>query len=844
MTLVVALAENKLPPLAGVGSNSEFNGAYDGYVDASNALWGTLGTITSFKRDGNQVVFDVGRPKVKLTIQQSNIVRVQMTPSGTFPSDTLHSNDYGPYEVLSYNWPSVSFSVSEQSDKYIIKSDELTIVVRKSPFKLTILGAAGEMLLEESENSLRHNGEQRSETFILPENEHIFGFGGRGGLGVRMDYRGKRVSMFASELGESLLRPRGGFPVPFYMSSLGYGLFVDNLFDAVTFRIGSSISDRHSIKVPKGEIDYYVIYGPSLGRILDGYTDITGKAPLPPKFMFGWRTHLWGRNGITPTIINLAQRYRDEGFPADMVTSPEVPRFASEIELENITNLNMKNVITHRAERDWEVADANGWRLCPPGTTHNMEGIDFTNSAAREWYAQEWGRYVVDGRGEWGVFDHGERFGNCPSFRETFANGEPVRSLAPLLMAKMMYQTFEQNGKYGRIIRSRGGTAGSQRYALPWPGDLASGVSNLFAELQFHINAGLSGFPFSEGEMGGYTSLFLSDEEWARRIAQMALVAPMTGGNVHSKNGRHPWESGPKAQDLYRFYFGLRYRLLPYIYTYAITAHQTGAPILRPLVFEYQYDTNTYDRDYDMLFGSEILVSPVITEGVTQKSVYLPEGTWIHYWNGTEYTGPGLFTVDAPIFGKDGLPMFIKQGAIIPMMQPTMHIDEESTGMLTLDVYPKPGGSSSFVMKDTNRSINVKAPILETTFNSEDSISDTKIQIGSSNRNYTIVVHQNQRPFIVLLNGRPLKELGSADALTEASQGWYYGSGVFAGSGSITTVNVKVQNASGRRQTITLVKSQGIIVLLLLAVVLFAALYLYRRHRRYNKLAHCSSFSQ
>src|SRR5262249_24544594 len=138
-------------------------------------------------------------------------------------------------------------------------------------------------------------------------------------------------------------------------------------------------------------------------------------------------------------------------------------------------------------------------------------------------------------------------------------------------------------------------------------------------------------------------------------------------------------------------YISLRYRLLPYIYSYAWQANQTGAPLQRALAFEYQTDTAGYAQKGEYLFGRELLVAPVTSEATTTKQVYFPEGTWFDYDDGTPYPGKTSATVSAPL---EKLPLFVKSGAIIPMAPAMTYTGEKPWDPITLDVYPN--GDSSF----------------------------------------------------------------------------------------------------------------------------------------------------
>jgi alpha-glucosidase (family GH31 glycosyl hydrolase) len=236
----------------------------------------------------------------------------------------------------------------------------------------------------------------------------------------------------------------------------------------------------------------------------------------------------------------------------------------------------------------------------------------------------------------------------------------------------------------------------------------------------------------------------------------------------------------------------LRYRLHPYYYSSAIEAHLRGRPILAPLVFDHQDDENTYDKDFHFMLGRQILVAPVMKK--TDKwDVYLPKGKWVHYWTGREYKGFQTVTVHAPLYGKDGLPMFVKAGAIIPMMPAMSYIYEKPPEPITLDVYPDDSAPSSYVMYDCE---SVRSPIRRTTFECAEDDTKIIISISPSKAAYELWVHYDKAPGSVTVDSKELPRVGNKCCYDQAVEGWYYGAGCFYGSDIIRTVNIKIPKSS------------------------------------------------
>ena len=291
--------------------------------------WGytIVGDVQSIDEDGHTVTFSCSAGKVKLSFLTEDLVRVHMSPDGDFPVDDLHLDENGPYAVVTYTWPGVSYQISEVfdaalgADVYRIQAGRIVVRVRRQPFKLAFYNEEGQLLVKEKAGTanagLGYAGARVFETMELPADEHFFGFGAHN---HSLDMRGNSMTCYASELQNNGWD--GGFPVPFFMSSRGYGIFFNNLDDDVTLSMGTRPGE-YSFNGTSGgkegwDMDYYLIYGPRFESILDRYTDIVGKPMLPEKWFFG---HMQSKccDWMGADVVEVANRYRDGDWPCDVV---------------------------------------------------------------------------------------------------------------------------------------------------------------------------------------------------------------------------------------------------------------------------------------------------------------------------------------------------------------------------------------------------------------------------------------------------------------------------------------------------------------------------------------------
>ena len=764
-----------------------------GWADSAQA-YTIMGKVGSYQEDGHNITFNCESGRVRLSFLTEDLVRVHMAPAGKeFSADDLHLNWNGPYAVVRYAWPGVQYKISEGFDYdlegfvYTIRSGKLIVKVRKQPFKLAFYDASGKLLVMEKEGvvnaGLGYLGPKVYETMRLGDDEHFFGFGAHN---HSLDMRGHEMTCCAEEL--ETKKWTGGFPVPFFMSSRGYGIFFNNLDDDVTFKMGTTAGE-YSFEGTSGgkegwDMDYYLIYGPKFENVLKSYIGIVGEPILPEKWLFGHIQHhccSW----TADTMMEVAGKYREGGWPCDVLIMDHqalAKDFAWDKGFENY-----RQMYEYIDKKGFKTAfscalfdDIYDWKTYDPTVEENLKKYGSLHTPR-----------VRDGMDFWRQ-DNSERFYKY-SGMETFANGYESHELFGSLWAKNVVEGMEKLGLYGRPVISRGGPIGGHRYIIPWPGDLSHGIEFLRVDLNFIRNGGLSGYSSISVDLGGFVDRGgkdpLEEQNLIRRTINVIPIVPICKFQGDGdRSAKLPWLLSPEQQDLIRYYLKLRYRLHPYLYSSAIEAHRTGRPILAPLVFDYQDDAKTYNKDFHFMLGRQILVAPVL-EKADEWNVYLPSGKWVHYWTGRQYKGNQTVTVKAPLYGRDGLPMFVKAGAIIPMMPDMSYIYEKSPEPITLDVYPDESSRSSYVMYDCE---TVRSPIRKTTFECSEDKTKIDISISTSSVAYEAWVHCEKEPASVVVDSKQLSKIKDKSGYVAAKEGWYWGAGCFYGSDSIKTVNIKI----------------------------------------------------
>lgn len=518
--------------------------------------------------------------------------------------------------------------------------------------------------------------------------------------------------------------------IPFFMTLTDqhvYGLFFDNTYKT-WFDMGKESENYFWFGADKGNLDYYYIGGQTMAQVLTNYTWLTGTCPLPQKWTLGYHQSRWGyinqedidavaenmrRYEIPCDVIHFdidyMNRYKvftwnrkryhnepekflkalsDKGFKAVTIIDPGVKKEAGYDIYE--TGIE-KDYFAHAATG--EVYENAVW----PGISTYP---DFGKPQVRQWWGRNHeGLLNMGVRGIWNDMNEPASFnGPLPDDvvfhdEEARAAHEKMHNVYGHLMSKATFEGLRDLEERRPFVITRACYAGSQKYTTVWTGDNHS----LWAHLQMAVpqlcNMGLSGFPFAGTDVGGFSSD--TTPELLVRWVQVGCFSPLFRN--HSATGsrrQEPWLFGPEVLDIYRKYVRLRYQWIPYIYDLFFREETTGAPVMRPLVFDYEKDKNVRSINDEFMFGPDILVAPVLTQGTVQRLVYLPEGVWYDYWTGEKHDNEKWIVREAPL---DTCPIYVKAGAIIPAMPPQDYVGQKPEDTLILDVWPGTGSYDHYL---------------------------------------------------------------------------------------------------------------------------------------------------
>lgn len=752
-------------------------------LESKKIIRNTVNRVKYLKQEGNSFIFKtegrsypkkiqelLPRNKVQEVDKFNGFLQIEILSDTIFrirykEADTIEENET-PMVIGIFEGPQ-NIDISILKDKIEIKTNKININIILYPFRVQVNNFTEKKLCgiggfekhdfrqwDSFNTGICYSQSDKSpiavELFDLDPHEAIYGFGERF---TRLNKVGQTIDILTEDA-SGTMSPRTYKPIPFFVSTKGYGVFF-NHSSLMTCWVGSLSSGDIQIAIEDNFLDYFVILG-DIKEILSQYTDITGKGVVPPKWSFGyWQSKISYKSA--QETLKIARKLRENKIPCDVIhldtfwfkedwycdlemdkeRFPDPEAFFNEmakmgykISLWQLPYIpegsqyfeELKAVDGFVKTRDGEIYDT--------GIIFSREKriaacIDFTNPKAVEVYQKWIGRLLKLGAKVIKV-DFGEQ-APIDGIYHNGKTGRRMHNLYPLLYNQAAAKITKEIHEIG-FIWARSAWAGSQRYPVHWGGDSSANWFNLIPTLEAGLSFGLSGFQFWSEDIGGFTGSTGGD----------LLIRWMQMGLFHSHSRIH----GTFKRELYRFnknvikicsdYINLRYQLIPYIYGSAIKCVKSSLPMTRALVIEFQDDPNVWNIGDQFLFGDFFLVAPIYRAD-NSRAIYFPEGTWIDWWTRDKIKGKQWINIDSDI---DKLPLYVREGAIIPMGPIMQYIDEFEISEIELYIAPfQRDGTTEFTIPVNNEMIKVEYTALK---------GEHDLKIEKSKVKFKIVVMGNE----------------------------------------------------------------------------------------------------
>jgi len=482
-----------------------------------------------------------------------------------------------------------------------------------------------------------------------------------------------------------------------------------------------------------GDLAVYVLLGPTPADVLRRYTGLTGRTPMPPLWALGNQQSRWSYMSAGE-VRDVAAGFRSRGIPCDVlyldidymdgyrVFTWDRERFPDPAALIDELRADGFRVVTItdpgvKVDEDYRVyvegRDRGLFCLAPDGTEYRnvvWPGLcafpDFTSPAAREWWGSLHSVLLDAGvAGVWCDMNEPALFVPQhstmppdvvhPGGGHARTHGQ-VHNAYGSLMAQAAREGLARLRPEARpFVISRSGYAGLQRHALQWTGDNSSWWEHLWMSMPQLQNLGLSGLAWAGVDVGGFWGD--GDGELLARWTEFGAFQPFCRNHSALDTvPQEPWAFGEPWESVCRDMLRLRMRLVPYLYTLFDECHRTGAPVLRPLLFSYPDDQTTYTADDQFMLGDALLVAPITRPGIEHRHVYLPAGSWVHWWTGERFDGPAHVLAHAPL-GRPAL--YARANTPIPLW-PVLEHTGETPDSLTWKVFLGAGPGEGSLYED------------------------------------------------------------------------------------------------------------------------------------------------
>ncbi len=660
-----------------------------------------LGNYSSHEIQDERLVIYAGTAAVSITPYTNHIVEMSLYPNGVVESDSS--------VVVVLEPQNVSWNVTVQDSMLSMELNGLAIEIQKYPVRFRYI-ANGITVLSD-ENGFFWEGEERGVRFRIAGNEHIYGAGERA---IDIDLRGQQLNSYnVPHYCYGWEEANLNITIPFLVSSRGYGIYFENTYPGY-FDIGHSVSDVFEYGVNGGELSYFFIAEDNYADILDSYTRLTGRQPLPPRWALGYLQSRYGYANESQArgVVNT---FRAEHIPLDAIILdlywfgwgqmgdldwdysqwPNPVQMIRDFDSVGVKTILITEPYILETSSNFGTAYANGYLtpdaagnpvIMPDFWAGTAGLLDITHPGARDWFWTLYENLVNQGVGGWWC-DLGEPERHPPEMVHYAGSAAQIHNIYSLLWAELLYERYRQNFPEQRLLNLiRSGYAGMQRFStFPWSGDVQRTFSGLRAQPPIMLSMGLSGVAYTGSDVGGFNCGSENSELYIRWMQFGAFSPVMRAHGTGVPTEPIFWD--PATRDIVSDYIRLRYELLPYNYTLAWQNSVTGTPLARPLFFEEQDEAVANMHD-EYLWGPALLVAPILQEDQTTRDIYLPSGVWIDFWNDAAHIGNHWITAQAPL---ETIPLYVKAGSFIPTRPHFETTRDYTTDTLIVHYYPDPG---------------------------------------------------------------------------------------------------------------------------------------------------------
>jgi alpha-glucosidase len=698
----------------------------------------SIGAARKLHQTATGVLLRTRAEELEITVLKEDLIRVTMRRQPQPRKSAVSNAEIPSCAVVRHDLGAVDVEITESPTDINLITRKVRVRISKSPIRIGFHRPDGIAVCVDTATSGMGWTEDGAACFqILPAGTQFYGFGERTGY---LDKRGTTMTLWNTDTVHHTPSTDSLYvSIPFFIGFDGgqaYGVFLDSPGKCV-FDMGKNSPGEYMFQTTGKKLDYYFFAGPEIRDVVEGYAALTGTMKLPPLWALGYHQ---SRYSYCPQddVEEVARNFRKHDIPCDAIyldihymdgyrvftfdreTFPDPSGLISRLndmgfKAVTIIDPGVKVDPKYKIYKDGLQKDC--FVRCPDGELFEAKVWpgrvvfpDFFKQRVRTWWAKNHKTlFDVGVRGIWNDMNEPSCFDTESRTMDLDAlHGEPgmevphaeVHNAYANFMNESAREAFRALLPGTRpFIVTRAGYSGIQRLACVWTGDNVSWWEHLLMSIPMCLNMGLSGLPFVGADVGGFQSD--TDPELLTRWIQLGTFVPFFRNHSAVDTCRQePYLLDEPHKSICRDFIKLRYRLIPYIYTLMHRAATSGTPIIRPLVFEFPEDEKTHGIFDQFMLGPSIMVAPVYQPETKCRAVYLPGGEWFDFYTGKVIGGNQYILAEAPL---DRIPVFLREGAIIPLGREMNFVGEVAQELRIIDICPSrdtPSGKFSLYVDD------------------------------------------------------------------------------------------------------------------------------------------------
>ncbi|MDY8135563.1 TIM-barrel domain-containing protein [Aquimarina sp. 2201CG5-10] len=661
------------------------------------------GPYQGFKDKGTHIEVYKDNGKYIITPFSDKIIETSFIPEGEVLKSESHA------VVLT---PNVKASIKEDKETLIYTTSGIAVHITKKPFAISY-SYKGKELISEQKGYVKTDSTEIL-NFNLDTKEVIYGAGARV---VGMNRRGKRLELYnKAHYGYGNHSELMNYTMPLVLSSKIYAVHFDN--PSIGFLdIDSKKDNTLSFETIGGRKTYQVVAGDDWKDLIDQYTDLTGKQPIPPRWVFGNFASRFGYHSQKEVEETIA-KFKKDSIPLDAVildiywfgkdikghmgnleflkdSFPEPKQMINDLKNQGIKTILITEPFILSTSKKWDEAvekkilgkDSLGNPYKFDFYFGNTGIVDIYDPKGKDWFWNIYKQYTQEYgvAGWWG--DLGEPEVHPSDLQHAAGSADQVHNIYGHDWARLVQEGFQKDFPNQRpFILMRAGYSGSQRFGMiPWSGDVSRSWEGLQSQAEIALSMGMQGLGYMHSDLGGFAGGEVFNPELYTRWLQYGVFQPIFRPHAQEHIAPEPVFHDKKTKALAKKSIELRYSLIPYNYTLAFDNYQTGIPLMRPLFFGNSEEEELQDVSFTYLWGDNFLVSPVVKPDVASMDVLFPKGNiWYDFFTGQKYEGGAYRQVQVV---EEHIPVFVKAGAFIPMVKPVQTTDLYSTKEIILHYY-------------------------------------------------------------------------------------------------------------------------------------------------------------